>query len=87
MDDEPHTQRFIFCAGSQHGYFSEKGTSNKGGEVSCIHLNHIGLQLLVFGVAAAIQVGCSYQLVRFKSSFPNRLGHTKRGSGIHDGTS
>ena len=43
MDDEPHTQRFIFCAGSQHGYFSEKGTSNKRGEVSCIHLNHIGL--------------------------------------------
>lgn len=79
MDDEPHTQQFIFGAGSQNGCFSEKGTSNKRGDVSCIHLNHIGLQLLAFGGAAAIQVGCSYQSVRFKSSFSQGVWPHKTG--------
>lgn len=64
-----------------------KGISNKRGEVSCIHLNHIGFQLLILGGAAAIQVGCSYQLGRFKCSFSQGLGHTKRGWGLDDGTS
>lgn len=59
-----------------------KGTSSKRGEVSCIHLNHIGFQLLILGGAAAIQVGCSYQLGRFKSSFSQGAWPHKTGLGF-----
>lgn len=58
-----------------------KKNFQKRGEVSCIHLNHLEFQLFIFGGAAAIQVGCSYQLVRFKSSFCQGAWPHKRGIG------